>query len=854
MNPGDEVGPYTVVDRLGAGGMGEVYRARDTRLGREVALKQLSDRTSGSDVARRRVLREARAAAALSHPNIATIYDVLETPGGLVIVMEYVPGETLASRLRRGALPLDEALAYAVQIADALADAHAHGIIHRDLKPANIHLTPDGKAKILDFGIARSVDEAGDATATMTGGPQIVGTPAYMAPEQLAGGRGDQRTDVYGLGLVLFEMLSGQRPFQRAGVAAHALAVLDGHAPQVRSLAPHVPALVSDAVARALARDPDDRFATAREIGSTLRHAVRDLSEAKTGRFSQVAHRSNPTRWAIIAGAVLAVGTAVAWLLWAQPWTTSVSAHASAIGILPFRNQSGDAANDPLAVGLTDAVARRLSSVRALRVLPLDESREALRSRRPGEPVAKTLGATFVIEGTLQRSGNSLDVTLSLVGDDGRQHPAGTYTGDASRLFDLHRAVAEGLTAALTRAGALNVGASPEARPPTLDQDAFADYAQAKVFLERPDVPGSLNHAIDLLLSATRRDQQFALAYAALGEAYWAQFRETKDPTWTTKAQAANLEALRIDPAQPEVRMALAVMYQGLGDSAKASEELRQVLALQPRNDNAHLVLSAIHVDKGEWDAAVAEATAAIALRPNYWRNHAQLGDALLRAGRLDGAVNAYRRLTELQPDSARGYQRLGTALQAAGLIDEALANYEKAAAIRPTWAMHSNMGTIHYWRGEHVQAVADYQRAIELAPNEAEPYANLGDALQKLGQPDRAAENYRRAIVEIRKALAIKPNDPMAVSALALYQAKLGMRDAAASSSELAGTLSPQEPEVLFVRAIVQALAGRSASACEAVTAALAHGKGAEEVRRADELKSLRGCPAYDRLQANVK
>lgn len=225
-----------------------------------------------------------------------------------------------------------------------------------------------------------------------------------------------------------------------------------------------------------------------------------------------------------------------------------------------------------------------------------------------------------------------------------------------------------------------------------------------------------------------------------------------------------------------------------------------------------------------------------------------------MRAGRLVASAAAFRRLIELQPDSARGYQRLGTVLQTAGRIDEALANYEKAAAIRPSWGTYSNMGTLHYWQGDNVKAAAAYQRAIDLAPNEPELYANMGDALQKLGQAERAAGQYRHAIVEIRKLLAVKPNDPLNVAALALYQAKLGLKDAASSSIELASTLSPQDGEVLYVGAVVHALAGDARAACDATAAALAHGKSAEEVRRADELKSLKGCPAYDRLPAPVR
>lgn len=858
MNSGDHVGPYVVVEHLGAGGMGEVYRARDTRLAREVALKRLFEPATGSESARRHVLREARAAAALSHPNIATIYDVLETPEGLVIVMEYVPGETLAARLLRGPIPLADALNIGGQIADALSDAHDHGVTHRDLKPANVHLTPDGKAKILDFGIARvaadpeSPDPGLAETASRAN--QIVGTPGYMAPEQLAGGRGDQRTDIYGLGLLLFEMLTGQRPFRDSDPVANALAVLEGRGQRARAVAPHVPADVSDLVARAMARHPDDRYSTARALGTAIQGARRALvsadtvtMEAQLPRASWVRHRT-----AIAAGIVLAA--LAGGLLWSQPWTTPVSAHSSVVGVLPFRNGSGDARNDPLVAGLSDAVAKRLGSVRSLRVLPLAETREAASGTKASGPVALALGAAFVVEGTLQRRGDALQVDMVLVGPDGQRRPAGRYSGDVTQLFELHRRVVEGVTAALSQEGAVAGGAAPDAGPPTSNADAFADYAQARVFLERPDVPGSLQHAIDLLHSAIARDNRFALAYAALGEAYWAQFRETKDVAWTEKARAANLDALRIDPAQPEVRMALAVMYEGLGRIAEATEELRQVLELQPRNDNAYLVLSKIHADKGEWDMAAAQANAAIALRPNYWRNHAQLGDTLMRAGRLDAAIGAYRRLTQLQPDSARGYQRLGTAQQAAGRIDDAMDSYQKANDIRESWATYSNLGTIHYWRGETAKAIAAYERAIALAPNQPDLYANLGDVLRKTGQSARAADNYRRAIVEARKALSVNANDPLSIAGLALYQAKLGQKDAAASSIELASTLSPEDGEVLYVRAVVHALAGNTAAACEATGAALTHGKSAEEVRRADELKSLKGCPAYDHLAASAK
>jgi eukaryotic-like serine/threonine-protein kinase len=837
--------------------MGEVYRARDTRLGREVALKRLSNASLADEVARRRVLREARAAAALSHPGIAAVYDVLDTPDGLIIVMEYLPGATLAARLRNGPFPVEEGVEVGEQIAAALAHAHAQGIVHRDLKPSNIILTPAGRAKILDFGIAKST-AAADADATRddleTGTGRIVGSPGYMAPEQVAGRPSDRRTDVYAAGLVLFEMLAGMRPYAASDRLSGALAMFNQPVPLLHERAPHVPAEVSGVVACAMALSPSERFADAGELAGALRRVRAHLSNAETVVSSGRAR--GPRSWqrystgpiAISAILLAAAAIVIAWK--GRGPAPPVPIRSSVVGVIPIRNLSADKSDDPLAVGLSNALVQRLGAMRAIRVLPLQELREA--AGPPSKPkaapaVAKAVGASFVVEGALQRKGPLLEVDMSLVAADGHRRRVGLYRETAERVLDLHRRIAEGVAVALSQEGAVETDVQAEPLPPTSNQDAFADYSQARVFLDRPDVPDNLDHAIDLLHSAIRRDAKFALAFAALGEACWAQFRETKDPSWTSKAQAANLEALRIDPAQPEVRLALAVMYEGMGKIDEAKEEIRQVLELQPRSDSGHLVLSRIHADKGEWSPAIHEAEEAIALRPAFWRNHVQLGETLMRAGRLDDAIAAYGRLVELQPDSPRGYQRLGRALQAAGRHDEAFANYEKAIAAGASWATFSNVGTSYYWQGDYARAAQAYRRAIAAAPNEPEPYANLGDALQRLGQRERAAESYRRAVQEVRKLLTVKEKDPQALASLALYQAKLGERAAATAAIEEAARLSPADGEVLYVRAIVQALAGDMRGACKYTGAALTNGKSAEEIRRTDELKSMRGCGAYD-------
>jgi serine/threonine-protein kinase len=864
LRTGDQIGPYVIVDTLGTGGMGEVYRARDARLERDVAIKRLSLSAIGGAEARTRVLREARAAAALTHPNIAGVYDVLETPDGLVIVMEYVPGESVAARLARGPLPVEEAVRVGLQIADALTEAHDRGIIHRDLKPANVHLTPGGKAKILDFGIARSASDAPEGGAGDYGSEagRIIGTPGYMAPEQMSGGRADARTDIYGVGLLLFEMLTGRRPFEQADLLDSARAIFQGKIPRVDEVDPSLPDHLSSLIERAMALEPKDRPRNARELHGELERAARLLSNAPTVDETDRAISRGHTAWPStrrrlkqhrVALSIAAILTAIAgyalWRLARPTLDPQVSAHPAAVGVLPLKNLTGNPENDAMALGLTEGVATRLSSIKTVRVLSLDDSRLIAAAEPDAAKVARSLGASFVIDGQIQRKGQTLEVEVTLVRNDGHRTPAGRFSGDASQLFALHRRVAEGLTATLSGEGLVPAGSNRDEGPPTANQEAFAEYSQARLFLERPDVPGNLDHSVRLFQSAIAKDNRFAMAYAGLGQAYWALYQETKDPIWTTRATTAILDALKIDPDLPAVRLSLAVMYRSLGRVQEAQEELQRVLTAEPSNDDAYRLLGGIHVARTEWDLAVQELQRAIALRPDYWRNHSDLGLANYRAGRLADAEKAYQRVIELQPDSARGFHNLGTVQQSAGKLPAAIASYEQANRIRPAMSTFSNLGTVLFWQGEYAKAADAYQQAVNLAPNQPDLHANLGDALTKLGRQDAAVASYRRAIEEVKKLLAVNDKDALNLALLGMYQAKVGNRTAAEAAIRQAVTLSPEDGDVLFNRAIVHALGGQLNQACSVLDQALARGASAEIVRRTDELKTLNGCSAYDKV-----
>ena len=256
-------------------------------------------------------------------------------------------------------------------------------------------------------------------------------------------------------------------------------------------------------------------------------------------------------------------------------------------------------------MGLTEGVATRLSSFKNVRVLSLDDSRLVAGSEPDAAKVARSLGASFVVDGQIQRKGQNLDVDVTLVRNDGHRTPAGRFSGDVSQLFALHRRVAEGLTAVLSGEGLVPGGPERDAGPPTANQEAFAEYSQARLFLERPDVPGNLDHSVRLFQSAIAKDNRFAMAYAGLGQAYWSLYQETKEPIWTTRATTAILDALKIDPDLPAVRLSLAVMYQSLGRLTDAQDELQRVLTIEPSNDDAHRILGGIYARRAEWDLAV---------------------------------------------------------------------------------------------------------------------------------------------------------------------------------------------------------------------------------------------------------
>jgi serine/threonine-protein kinase len=858
---GQRVGPYAVLRRLGGGGMGEVYLAEDTRLGRQVALKRPSEAWLSMPDARERLHREASAAGRLTHPNIAAIYDVLDVDSQPYIVMEYVEGESLAHVLRRGALPLDQAIAVGTEIAEALTAAHAKGIVHRDLKPANISLTPDGHAKVLDFGLAKGPaikqPSPGQGVTTITVPGQAMGTPGYSSPEQLVGAPADPRDDLYSLGVVLYELLTGRRPFDGTDSLELAMATMTKTAPPAHHVNPVVPEAISAIVARAMARDRADRYQSAGELRTELRRVTHALSTDVTHLISTSALRLPRGRLRrILPIALLAVVVAGAV---GVGWWTSRRAPATGkpstpvLGVLPFDN-NGTEADAPLAAGMRDVLIATLAGTRGLTVLSKSATDEAGLPRGERRKLAQSLRATFLLEGGLQRSGSDLMITVTLSeGDSGIVVWSGSFAAPGKDIFALQQRMADGVRRALPLATTA-AGDGSDGKAGTHDLEALALYGRAMEFLERADITGSLQRAAALLGDAIKRDPNFALAWARLGEAYWEIYKRTSEPDWAAKAVDATNTALTLDQRQPEVWISLAQIHDGTGRREEALNDLNKALDIQPDNDAAHQLMGQVLQALGRREEARDHYLKAISIRPDYWRHHSMLGGFYYATGRFDEAIAAFTRVTQLLPDNAGGFHNLGAVYYRKGDRTNALLNYQKAIAIQPMAETHSAIGNIHFDEGRYDEALAAFLRAIAAAPSDGALRGNAGDAYARLNRLDAARQEWREAVRLDAQALAINPNDATILARLALREAKLGLRTDAEAHITRAVAFAANDAEVLYHAAVVRALAGDSERALDSLEKALKNGYGAKLAAADRDLDAIRHTPRFRALVSAEK
>jgi eukaryotic-like serine/threonine-protein kinase len=857
LQPGARLGPYEIDALLGRGGMGEVYRATDTRVARTVAVKILPVEAAAQAERRQRFEREARAVARLNHPHICTLFDVGHHQGIEFLVMEYLDGETLAARLTRGALPLDEAMRHAIALAQALARAHREGITHRDLKPSNVMITESG-VKLLDFGLAK-LRERSDSTVAVTafddqstGEPlsqdgKLIGTLAYMSPEQLEGKAVDGRTDIYALGLILYEMLTGQRAFSKGSQAGLIASILTEEPPPIGSRRPDTPAAVERIVQTALAKQPDKRWQHAGDL-------ARELSWAATGSHTTTEGTAvrrpfmRLRRWWIPAAAAVAlVATFAARALIVD---RAALVDRRSLVILPCR-----AGDDPVAQaycdGLTDTLSAKLTPLALAGGTQITSTREVRqRGVHEAAQARREFGATLILEGGILHAATDLRVNYVLVDAVTlRQIDAFSATVAAGDPFALQDRVAtwaaEVLALKLTAGERQTLTAGGTRAPGALEV-----YLQGRGYLLDFQKPGSIDLAIEALNRAITLDAQFGIAHAALGQAFWRKFEATRDAAWVRRAQASCAQAIALDPSASAPHVCQGTVALGTGQLADAQREFQQAVDREPTSDEATLGLARAQARSGA--AAEAEATykRAIALRPEYWATHVWLGTFYREQGRYADAAQRYELALKLTPDNARVYYILGGLYGSIGRYDEAIAACRKSAELVPSWDAYSNWGMTLFRLRRFGEAVAKLEQARQVGPETYRLIGNLARAYYYGGRRADARAQYTRAIALAEDALRVNPNDVDARVSLAGFYAKSGDKTNAIDNvRRLPADLA--DPHVLLFGAFVFIDVGDRAGAFDWLQRAARHGLAANELSEWVDLDPVKDDPRFAALPA---
>ena len=862
VQPGAELGSrYHIAAILGEGGMGSVYKAYDRELDRLVAIKVIRPGLVADPQAVQRFKQELLLGSRVSHKHILRIHDLGEVDGLKYISMAYVDGEDLHTILRREKrLPIDRAVELARQIAEALAAAHAEGVIHRDLKPHNILIDRHGTAFVSDFGLAKSLVGAAD----MTRSGELLGTPRYMAPEQVLGTAIDHRVDLYAFGLILYEMVTGKVPFHGESAIQELLARVQATAPDPRSVNPDVPAPLAAIVLRCLESSPLARYQAADEILSALDDVFdRPGSSRRGSRRSQSIPAPlplpSPSRWtrAQVGAAALAAAVILAAVAWfvvrgpadtatpdgtiATPAPPSVPAPETAkfLAVLPFRVLGDPQQLRYVGDGVVEALASRLFQLEGVSVV---SSRDVEQARNAGslQDAARTLGANLIVEGTVQSAGDDLRLVVNLHDiPGGRQIWSRQFTGTRASLFTLQDEIYDGL------ARALSLSPRPEALAhsadrPTGDIEAYDLYLKGRDALRSAQDPAQLDKAIDWFEQATRRDPGFALAHAGLADAWLVMYQEKRDSIWVERAHGAARRARELDDRLPEVHYSLGSVHSEMGKYNEAVVVLRRALELSPNSDEAHRRLGMAYQALGRRNESIGELEKAVGVNPYFWVNYNALGDAHLQFADYDKALEAFRRVTELEPKNPVGYNNIGSAYFSQGNWERCIEAFEQALALQPHWLTYSSLGTAYFYLKRYPEAVRAFEQAVALNPSDAITVGNLADGLRWAGERERALATYTTALSLAYKELQVNPRDATTLAMVALYHAKSDNGARARDFIRRARAVDPTSPALLYYEAVVHALGGRDREAVAALEKALAGGYSAREAAEDPELQRL--------------
>ncbi len=731
-----QLGPYEVISPLGAGGMGEVYRARDSRLERDVAVKVLPESLVADPEALARFEREARAVAALSHPNILAIHDFGRESGTVYAVMELLEGETLRERLDAGPIPQRKALDYALQVAQGLAAAHEKGIIHRDLKPENLFLTRDGLVKILDFGLAK-LDRSATAMGGMSTAPtrpatragMILGTVGYMSPEQVRGAAADHRSDIFSLGAVLYEMLTGERAFRKESEIETMMAILREDPLEDSNVRKALPPELEETIMHCLEKNPEERFQSARDLAFALR-----VAEGRGG-----AARSDAATRAAAA-------------------TPISEASANSIAVLPFRNLSADRENEYFSDGVTEEIINALTKIGALRVASRTSAFAFKGKEEDVRRIGAALGVRNVLEGSVRQAGRRIRIGAQLINvADGYHLWSERYDREMEDVFEVQdeiaRAIADALKVRLLPAEEAGISTRG-----TEDVEAYNDFLKGRYYFNRREAP----EAIAEFERALARDPGYTDAHTGLADSYCIYGFYGGIPTLEAfaKARAAAEKAFELSPESAKVHVSLALVEHYFGWDVKNGEaELRQAIRLAPGSAPAYSWLGLMLAFTDRTVEALEMTRRATEIEPYSPNAQANVAWAYYGARRFEEAAGEFRRALHIDPNAPYPLWALGLTCMHLGRHSEAIASLEKALEVTKRRQSHyvALLGGAYAAAGRRSEALGILEELTERSAREYIAPFHLAFLHIPMGNLDEAVSCLERACAE-RNALGWWP------------------------------------------------------------------------------------------------